>query len=77
MMCGDYVVEGYQVCPICQKRYSEPPALSRNHPGTSICPDCGTDEALEAARPMIGGNLNDTEWAELKAEIIEKTHRRQ
>ena len=75
-MCGEYVPEGFQVCPICRKEYTDPPALSRNHPGLSICPDCGTDEALEAARAAIGGNLTDKEWTELKAEIIEKTHRR-
>lgn len=37
------------VCPRCGNEYSDPPALSRVDNNTSICPDCGMREALEAA----------------------------
>ena len=34
------------VCPLCGKKYIEPPALSRTDNETLICPDCGTRQAL-------------------------------
>lgn len=36
-------------CPICGKKFSEPPALSRVDDHTLICPRCGTREALQSA----------------------------
>ena len=36
-----------RICPICGKKYSAFPALSRTDNETLICPDCGTREALE------------------------------
>lgn len=36
-----------RICPICNKKYSAPPALSRIDNITPICPDCGTRQALE------------------------------
>ena len=36
------------VCPRCGKEYTGRPALSRADNQTSICPDCGTREALES-----------------------------
>ena len=36
-----------KVCPKCGKEYCEEPALSRVDNETLICPDCGTNEALE------------------------------
>lgn len=43
--------EGYNMnkCPICNKEYSERPALSRRDNKTLICPACGMNEALEDA----------------------------
>lgn len=38
-----------RICPKCGKTYCEEPALSRKNNRTSICPDCGMKEALEAA----------------------------
>ncbi len=35
-----------RVCPVCGRRYKEPPALSRRDNATDICPDCGMMEAL-------------------------------
>lgn len=35
-----------RVCPICGRRYTEPPALSRKDNATDICPDCGMMEAM-------------------------------
>lgn len=37
-----------RTCPICGSQYCGYPALSRKHPNTQICPDCGTREALES-----------------------------
>ncbi len=37
-----------RICPICQRAYTEPPALSRVDNKTDICPDCGMMEALAA-----------------------------
>lgn len=36
------------ICPSCGKPYAGYPALSRKDNQTSICPDCGIREALEA-----------------------------
>lgn len=36
------------VCPRCGKVYTDRPAISRVDNKTSICPDCGTREALES-----------------------------
>ena len=45
-MKGEHKV---RICPKCGKTYNEEPALSRQDNRTSICPDCGMKEALEAA----------------------------
>lgn len=37
-----------RICPICNKKYTEPPALSRVDNSTHICPECGTRQALES-----------------------------
>ena len=36
------------VCPRCGKVYTDRPAISRVDGKTTICPDCGTREALES-----------------------------
>lgn len=36
------------VCPRCGKAYVGYPAISRKDNKSSICPDCGTREALES-----------------------------
>lgn len=38
--------EPYPVCPICNRDYSEHPAISRKDNKTEICPNCGIKEAL-------------------------------
>ena len=35
-----------RICPICQKNYYEPPALSRTDNKSEICTDCSTRQAL-------------------------------
>lgn len=37
-----------RICPRCGRCYHGVPALSRADGITSICPDCGTREALES-----------------------------
>ena len=41
-------------CPRCEWPYQDVPALSRRDNKTSICPACGTEEAIIDAG---GGNL--------------------
>lgn len=36
-----------KICPVCGKKYSDYPALSRRDNKTEICPDCGIREAIE------------------------------
>lgn len=35
-----------KICPVCGKKYSDYPAISRRDNKTKICPDCGLKEAL-------------------------------
>ena len=48
---NDILIEAhaYQVreCPTCKDWYKDYPALSRRDNKTEICPQCGTDEAME------------------------------
>ena len=37
-----------RVCPRCGQAYHGRPAVSREDGRTSICPDCGTRQALES-----------------------------
>ena len=41
-------VKEIKVCPICHKKYSGYPALSREDNKTPICSDCGVRQALSA-----------------------------
>lgn len=59
------IAEGVEpeLCPICGRFYTEPPAISR-HRGTNgicpaICPECGTREAMENS----GADENDIDSA--------------
>ena len=54
-----------RICPICGKKYSSFPALSRTDNETLICPDCGTRQALQS----IGVDAEEQE------QIIETIHR--
>ena len=36
-----------RICPICGRKYTDYPALSRRDNTTEICPACGVDEALD------------------------------
>ena len=36
------------VCPICNKEFDEPPAISRKDNKTEICSDCAIGEAMKA-----------------------------
>mgnify|MGYP002514746070 CR=1 FL=1 len=35
-----------KICPLCNQRYSDYPAISRSDNKTQICPDCGIREVL-------------------------------
>lgn len=35
------------ICPRCGKCYTDLPAISRTDNETEICPDCGTEEAMQ------------------------------
>ena len=53
------------VCPKCGNTYHGTPALSREDNHTSICPDCGTREALDS----LGVSIEEQD------EIIATIHR--
>lgn len=50
-------------CPICNREYSERPALSRADNRTEICPTCGM---LEAVRSVPAENMTEQQRAELE-----------
>lgn len=50
-------------CPICNREYSERPALSRADSRTEICPTCGM---LEAVRSIPAGAVAEQQRAELE-----------
>ena len=50
-------------CPICNKDYKEPPALSRADGSTKICPKCGM---LEAVRSIPAGAMPEQQRAGLE-----------
>lgn len=70
IVCGEVIPEGRQVCPICNREYDDPPALSREDNKTLICPECGTMQALDDARGLIGRDMSDNEWETYKKTII-------
>lgn len=45
-------------CPVCNKIYTQPSAISRKNKDLEICPDCGLDEAPDDFFES-GGNLID------------------
>ncbi|MCD8011627.1 MAG: hypothetical protein LUG99_00345 [Lachnospiraceae bacterium] len=72
VMCDRIIPEGSHVCPICQKKYSDRPAISRKDSRMEICPDCGTMEALDAAKCLIGPDMDAEKWQDYKRQIIAK-----
>lgn len=62
-------------CPKCGKNYIGAPALSREDNSTLICPKCGTSEALDCAREVVGVNMDDEEFAEYKQDILDMIER--
>ena len=62
-------------CPKCGKDYVGVSALSRDDNCTLICPRCGTNESLDAAREMIGGSMDDTEFNKYKQIILNEIER--
>ena len=45
---GEDFVKKLSICPKCKKTFNGRPALSRVDNKTSICPECGLMEALDA-----------------------------
>lgn len=58
------------ICPKCNKPYSEPPALSRRDNETYICSACGTEEALEDA--MNAGMVSEEDAREIMELVSNK-----
>jgi ribosome-binding protein aMBF1 (putative translation factor) len=76
VVCGEIIPEGRQICPICNREFSERPAISRRDSSMNICPECATLEALDAARLMIGKGMDDEQWDAYKRDIVETIRRR-
>lgn len=53
----------FKICPKCNKKYDEYPAISRVDNKTKICPTCGTKEALDAFK-----NIQKTKSSQKVAE---------
>lgn len=53
-------------CPICNREYSERPAMSRADSRTEICPTCGM---LEAVQSIPAENMTEQQRAELETFI--------
>ena len=55
------------ICPKCGKKYTGLPSLSRRDNKTSICPDCGQDEAMS---DLLMGLVKEKEsaWLQKKKE---------
>lgn len=47
-----------RICPKCNKKYKEPPAISRKDNKTEICSACGTREAIEDAEKIFAIKRN-------------------
>ena len=71
VMWGEYVPEGSMVCPVCQRKYSGRPAMSRVD-RKAICPDCGTIQALDDARDALGHGMTDQQWEEYKKNFMQQ-----
>lgn len=60
-------------CPECGEKYDDRSALSRKDGKTSICPDCGTRQALDSIRKLLGSGMTDQQWQEYKNEFVKKS----
>jgi len=49
-----------EICPRCNGIMSEHPALSRTDDKTSVCSDCGMDEAIETF--VLGARPSQHNW---------------
>ena len=56
----------------CQRKYSERPAMSRVD-RKAICPDCGTKQALDTVRNLLGPEMTDQQWEGYKNGFVKKT----
>ena len=70
-----------KICPECGQQYGARPAVSRKDRKTEICPDCGTKQALDTVRDLLGPEMTDQQWEGYKSgflkEILPRTTRRQ
>ena len=70
-----------KICPECGQQYGTRPAVSRKDRKTEICPDCGTKQALDTVRDLLGPEMTDQQWEGYKSgflkEILPRTTRRQ
>lgn len=55
-----------KTCPLCNKKYSGHPSLSREDNKTLICPDCGMRQALIEFTNFYNRNNKDTEYEEFE-----------
>lgn len=65
-----------KICPKCGRSYTGKPALSREDNRSAICPRCGTEEALDAARSAVFAG-SDEEWERHKTNILKEIYRGQ
>lgn len=51
-----------RICPKCNKKYYDYPALSRKDNVTEICPSCGAQEALEELERYRNESIEKDEY---------------
>ena len=49
------------------------PAVSRKDRKTEICPDCGTKQALDTVRDLLGPEMTDQQWEGYKSGFLKRS----
>lgn len=59
--------------PECGQQYGTRPAVSRKDRKTEICPDCGTKQALDTVRDLLGPEMTDQQWEGYKSGFLKRS----
>ena len=62
-----------KICPECGQQYGTRPAVSRKDRKTEICPDCGTKQALDTVRDLLGPEMTDQQWEGYKSGFLKRS----
>ena len=62
-----------KICPECGQQYGTRPAVSRKDRKTERCPDCGTKQALDTVRDLLGPEMTDQQWEGYKSGFLKRS----